>query len=146
MRKIIIVLCLLVSGTIANGQEIGVRFGDAIGGNVAVDMVLSIGDFSRVHADVSFGSGLGIEALYDMIYRPLGEAEGFYWYVGVGPFIDIDDPFQMGVSGEIGLEYRFDFPLVIGADYRPSFRIVEDTDFLWDGFGLNVRWDFGAPQ
>jgi hypothetical protein len=58
----------------------------------------------------------------------------------VGAFTFLGDPFQLGAVGEIGLEYHFDFPLAIGADWRPSFRIVEDTHFSAEGFGVNVRY------
>lgn len=129
---------------IANAQELGLRFGNVTGGNVAIDGVFSVSKFSRVHADVSFGNyGVGIDALWDFLYRPLGD-EIFNWYVGVGPYIQIDDPFYLGVVGEIGLEYRFEsVPLAIGLDWRPSVSIIETTDFHPEMVGLNVRYVFG---
>jgi len=33
--------------------------------------------------------------------------------------------------------------MVIGADWRPSFIIIEETDFEAGWFGLNVRYVFG---
>ena len=96
--------------------------------------------FSRIHADVSFGDGVGVEALWNFVYMPL--APGLDWYAGVGGFAFLGDPFQLGVSGEIGLEYHFSFPIAVGADWRPSFRIVENTDFNAGGFGLNIRYVF----
>jgi hypothetical protein len=138
MKKILFTLLVMVGFFQFNqAQEIGIRFGDAVGGNYAVDGVISLAGFSRIHADVSFGDGVGVEALWDFIYKPLGE---FNWYVGVGAFAFLGDPFQLGVSGELGLEYHFDFPLAIGADWRPSFRIVDDTHFSAKGFGVNVRY------
>src|SRR5262245_11870188 len=107
MKKIIGMAGLLLSlSGITQAQELGVRFGQIVGGNVAIDGIFNSGQFSRIHADVSFGDGLGVEALWDVIYRPLG-ADGFNWYLGVGPYIFIGDPFQLGVSGEIGIEYHF---------------------------------------
>ncbi len=141
MKKIILGFALVVSG-LMSAQEIGVRFGDITGNSVAVDGVF---DFkgSRLHADVSFGGdGVGIDALYDFIYKPLG-AEAFYWYAGVGPSAYFGDDFLLGVSGEAGLEYRFTaLNLVLGVDYRPTFWILEDTDFNWGSFGINVRYCF----
>ena len=127
-----------------NAQEIGARFGDALGnGNsVAIDGVFSFGKFSRVHADVNFGSGVGIEALYDFIYRPIG-GEAFNWYVGVGASLFLGDPFLLGIPGEIGIEYHFNnVPIALGADWRPRFVIIEDTNFEAGGFGINVRFVF----
>ena len=142
MKKLILVLFITAMLTgLATAQEVGVRFGDIVGNNVAVDGVF---DFKgkRIHADVSFGDGVGIEALYDFIVKPL-EGEAFYYYIGAGAFTWLGDPFALGVLGELGLEYRFNkVPIAIGLDWRPSFRIINDTKFHFDRFGLNVRWVF----
>ncbi len=60
--------------------------------------------------------------------RPLGE-KGFDWYVGAGLSTYLGNPFQLGITGEIGLEYHFDFPVAIGADWRPTFIVIDHTDF-----------------
>ena len=126
----------------SQAQEVGIRFGDAFGGNFAVDGVFGLGGFSRIHADVSFGdNGVGVDALWDFIHQPLGS--GFDWYLGVGPSAYLGDPFALGVSGEIGLEYHFDFPLALGVDWRPTFIIIENTDFEAGWFGFNIRYVFG---
>ena len=145
MKKLLLFVALAVgSMTFMNAQELGVRFGNVSGGNVAVDGIFSTGQFSRIHADVSFGSGVGIDVLWDFIYRPLG-GEAFNWYAGAGPYTFIGDPFALGVVGEIGLEYRFNgVPIVIGGDWRPFFRIIDNTDFGAEGFGFNVRYVFGS--
>lgn len=144
MKKVLLVLAIaFASVTFSNAQELGVRFGDISGGNVAIDGIFSTGQFSRVHADLSIGDGVGIDLLWDFIYRPLGD-EAFNWYVGVGPYMQIDDPFWLGVAGEIGLEYRFNsVPIALGLDYRPSISIIEETDFHAGGFGFNIRYRFG---
>ncbi|MBS2099639.1 hypothetical protein [Carboxylicivirga linearis] len=143
MKKIVI-LALLVFGaiSISNAQEVGIRFGDVTGGNVAIDGVFSLGEFTRVHADVSFGDGLGIDALWDFLYRPLG-GEAFNWYVGAGPYTFIGSDFKLGAVGEVGLEYHFNgAPLAIGADWRPYLEIIDNTNFGANSFGLNVRFCF----
>jgi hypothetical protein len=141
MKKLVFVLLFTVTLT-ASAQEIGVRFGEVSGNNVAVDAVFELGEFNRVHANISFGDGVGLDALWDFVYKPLGN-EAFNWYAGVGPSAYIGDDFLLGASGEIGIEYVFDgAPIVIGLDYRPTFWIIEDTDFEWGGFGLNVRYRF----
>ena len=143
MKKLLLILTLAVSTiVVSNAQELGVRFGNVSGGNIAVDGIFSTGQFSRIHADVSFGKGVGIDLLWDFLYRPLGE-EAFNWYVGAGPYTFIGDPFALGIIGEIGLEYRFkEVPIVLGGDWRPYFRLIDNTDFGAEGFGLNVRWVF----
>ncbi|MGL1886432.1 MAG: outer membrane insertion C- signal [Reichenbachiella sp.] len=145
MKRVILLMlfvCLGVVGAQAqSANEIGIRFGDAAGNNIAVDGLIGIGEFSRIHADVSFGSGVGIDLLWDFLYKPVSDTP-FDWYVGAGPSLFIGDPFLLGVSGEVGMEYTFDFPMSLSFDYRPTFWIIEDTKF-GNGFGFNVRYVFG---
>ena len=142
MKKLVVALCLLsILAVWGDAQELGVRFGDIVGNNVAVDAVLRFKG-QRIHADVSFGDGVGIEVLFDPIVKPL-EGEAFYFYVGIGAFSWLGDPFRLGLSGELGLEYRFNkVPIAIGVDWRPSLRLIDNTKFLADRFGFNVRWVF----
>ncbi len=139
--KNLIFLLTIFAALSANAQEIGVRFGEVSGNNIAVDGVFDLNG-NRIHANVSFGDGVGLDALWDFVYKPLGD-ESVNWYAGAGPSVYFGDDFLLGVSGEIGLEYVFDgVPIVIGVDYRPTFWIVENTEFEWGGFGLNVRYRF----
>ena len=133
---------LLISVTFTQAQEVGVRFGDISGGNVAVDGVFGTSKFSRIHADVSFGHGVGIDLLWDFVYQPLG-GEAFYYYIGAGPYSYLGSPFELGLAAEFGLEYHFQgIPIAIGGDWRPFLRIIDNTDFGWGGFGFNVRLVF----
>jgi len=147
MRKLFVVSSLLlVSYIYTSAQELGIRLGNVSEGNVAVDGAFNIAKYNRIHADISFGNGVGIDVLWDFIYRPLGE-EAFNWYLGAGPYIQIDDPFWFGVAGEIGLEYRFKgVPLALGADWRPKLSIVEATDLHFEEFGFNIRYVFGKKN
>ncbi len=144
MKKVLLISAFVLAGMfVSNAQELGVRFGNISAGNVAIDGVFSTGEFSKIHADVSFGSGVGIDLLWDFLYRPIN-GEAFKWYVGAGPYAFIGDPFQLGVIGEIGLDYHFNkVPISISADWRPYFRIIDNTDFGAEGFGLNIRYVFG---
>jgi hypothetical protein len=143
MKKLLLVLAFICANQFASAQEIGIRFGDVSGGDVAVDGVFSLGKFSRVHANISFGDGgVGLDALWDFLYKPV-DGESLKWYVGAGPSMVINDDFLIGASGEIGLEYRFqEAPIAIGLDWRPTLWILEDTEFHAGGFGLNVRYVF----
>ena len=138
-RTILVLLVVLLSVSFSNSQEIGARFGDISGGNVAVDAVFGTSKFSRLHADVSFGDGVGVDLLWDFLYRPFG-GEAFDWYAGLGPYSFFGSPFELGVVAEVGLEYHFNgLPLALGGDWRPFFRIIDNTDFGWGNFGFNVR-------
>jgi hypothetical protein len=145
-RQLIIVLAIVAGSMLSsNAQELGVRFGGTNGFvGAAIDGVFAAGQFSRIHADLGFyKGGLGIDALWDFLYKPIN-AEAFNWYVGVGPSTYIGDNFNLGISGEIGLEYRFvSVPIALGIDWRPTFWIIEETRFGADSFGVNVRYVFG---
>lgn len=138
----------------SNAQEVGIRFGNNWNNNVAIDAIFGAGKYSRIHADLSFGHGVSAEALWDFVYRPLG-SDGINWYAGVGlsTFFGStensdnttdDSDFQLGIPGEIGLEYRFrKAPLALGIDWRPVFVIVDNTSFSAGEFGVNFRYVFG---
>jgi hypothetical protein len=142
MRKILIIAILAFTGIqLGNAQEIGVRFGNIVGNDVAIDFAWAI-NAGRIHADVSFGNGVGVEALYDFLYGSLGD-EDLYYYVGLGGYAWLGDPLGLGLSGEAGIEYRFQsLPLALGIDWRPTFAILQNTNFHADRFGLNLRFVF----
>lgn len=152
--KVILLAFFMIGGAqLLSAQEVGVRFGNSIGSNVALDAVFSAGKFSRIHADLAFGHGVGIEGLYDFIYRPLG-GEAFRWYagVGLGAFFPSNNweykhgwgnDFMFGFPAEIGIEYKFNkLPIAIGVDWRPMLVLVSKTDFYSRGFGCNIRYCF----
>lgn len=146
MKKLLVLVAVIALSYSAQAQfvqQVGVRFGDVSGNNVALDALLGTGEFSRIHANVSFGNGVGVDAIWDFLYKPVGAEEVLKWYVGAGPSMFIGDPFSLGISGEVGLEYEFNFPLSISADWRPTFVLIENTDFHAGGFGVNVRYVIG---
>lgn len=142
-RLIAALVVVLALANVGYAQEVGIRFGDAMGNksSVAIDGIFGLGKYSRIHADVSFGNGVAVEALWDFLYRPI-EQSPINWYVGVGPSLYLSSPFALGAAGEVGLEYRFkDIPMAIGLDYRPTFVLIEKTAFV-NSFGFNVRYVF----
>lgn len=145
MKKLLLILTLFIATySFSNAQELGLRFGSFSGGNVAIDGIFSTGEFNRIHADLAFfEEGVIVNALWDFIYRPLGE-EGFNWYAGAGPYAKFANDFDIGAKGEIGIEYLFaGAPIALGLDWRPALEIIDQTSMHFDGFGLNVRWVFG---
>ncbi len=150
MKKTLLIVAIAAAGSLGlQAQELGIRFGSFTGnGGVALDGIFSTGEFSRIHGDVSFGRGIGVDLLWDFIYRPLGD-EAFNWYLGAGPFLyipfDADYNFGLGAIGELGLSYTFNsVPISLSLDWRPYFRLLETTDVSFGGFGFNVRYVFGG--
>ena len=100
MKKLIVLSAIFFTSlSVASAQELGIRFGDVLGNDVAIDGIFALGEFSRLHADVSFGNDVGIEVLYDFFYKPLGDTQGLNWYIGVGPSLYLSDPVFLGASG-----------------------------------------------
>ena len=142
MKKTLFILALaFIVSRFADAQELGVRFGNVVGNYAALDLTWGFRT-GRIHADASFGDGVGAEALYDFLFGRLGD-DNLYYYVGLGAFAWIGDPFALGISFEAGLEYRFQSaPVALGLDWRPAFQILSDADFYVDRFGLNLRYVF----
>lgn len=145
MKKLLVITSFLLCSYAGFSQEIGARWGDVLGNDIALDMMLRSGDGHRLHADLSFGNDFGLELLWNVI-QPLGNSS-LNWYIGLGPSMLFSENFLLGISGELGLEYRFEgLPIAIGADWRPTFFIIEDTDFETGGFGVNARFVFGSSR
>ena len=144
MKKLAILFLALGMSQVVYSQELGIRFGDVTGGQVAVDALFTTSEFSMVHADVSFGnSGVGVDALWDFIYRPLGDIP-MNWYLGAGPTVFLgNNTFTLAGSGEIGLSYTIpNAPITVSADWRPTLVLIDTTGFFADRFGLNLRYVF----
>lgn len=142
-RILVVSAFFLICSFTGKAQEIGVRLGNVSAGNVAIDGIFSMGEFSRLHGDISFGDGVAADLLWDFFCQPIYD-ESLNWYMGAGAFLGAyDDDFNIGGAFEIGLEYRFEeVPIAIGLDYRPKLEIIDETKFDWESFGLNIRYVF----
>ena len=140
-KRVILIFAALFFGAITTqAQELGLRFGQINGNDVALDAIFSTGEFSRVHGNLSFGqNGLGVDALWNPIYDDIPDTD-FKWYAGFGPSVYLSDNFRLGAAGEVGVEYAFpEVPITLGLDFRPYLFLVEVTEFR-AGFGFNARW------
>ena len=125
-----------------SAQEIGVRFGDMYGNNIALDATIPIKN-KRIHATVSFGGNVGVDAIYDFAVASMFRSPDLRYYAGVGLTTLFASEFKLGVMGEVGIEYGFPrTPLTIGLDYRPAIMVIENMDFIYGNFGLNIRYRF----
>ncbi len=143
MKKLLLTFCFITFISLtATSQEIGLRFGNFVGGNAAIDITLSKTESTRLHSILSVGDGIGLSVIYNFIYKPIGDS-GFLWYAGVGPYVLTEDPFSLGAVGEIGIEYQIDKgPFTVGVDWLPYFRLIDDTSFGTNTLGVNVRYRF----
>ncbi len=123
-----------------SAQEIGLRFGDMYGNNIGLDATIPIKN-KRVHASVSFGNNVGLDVLYDFAVQSIFRSPDLHYYAGVGITTLFASDFKLGVMGELGIEYSFPrTPLSLGLDYRPAVIIIEEMDFAYGNFGLNIRY------
>jgi hypothetical protein len=127
---------------VVTAQEIGLRFGDMTGNNVAIDGVITF-ETGRLHSNISFGNTVGIDVVYDFVFLPINNNDNLYYYLGIGLTTVFGSDFKFGGVGEVGIEYRFsNSPVALGLDYKPAVLILEKTDFIWSNFGFNIRYIF----
>ena len=143
MKKLLPLLAFASLGKLTIAREVGISFGDVFDNTMAIDRLFTVGEVCRVHAHLSFGHGVIVEALCDFLYRPNG-GQAFNWYLGLGHYMLIDDPFYLGFSGKLAVHYHFNqVPVQVSAERRPTFWLIEETEFRGGGFGVNVRYLFG---
>ncbi len=161
--KNLILVCVVFFATIVSVQAqsisqnaIGVRFGDSDGFGGEVSYQLKMGDTNRLELDLGFRNHKHFDAfklsgLYQWVWNIDG---GFNWFAGVGAGLgswsigdnypgDGDEGVFLNLDGDVGIEYDFDFPLLISLDVRPEFGIIgdygDDADF---DIALGIRYQF----
>lgn len=147
MKKFFILIVSMSISYFASAQsdvsgkyELGVRVGSWGGSGASIDGVMNLSR-NRIHADLGFFQDAFIaEAFYDWSL-PVVENLSFYPGVGAG-FAFVPDGFVMGIGGELGLEYAFEFPLSIGLDWRPMILLFNSSGFGYNNGGLNIRYRF----
>jgi hypothetical protein len=137
MKKIIysslFVLGLSTAAFAQSSQTIGLRFGgDNDNTGTEVSYQRPLGEANRLEANLGWGSSkYGNAIKLNGLYQWVWDLDAnFNWYAGVGGGLlswkhDKDGESHSGVSvfgaGDVGIEYNFDFPLTISADFRPEF-------------------------
>ncbi len=157
-----LLLCIVVSAT-AIGQEIapnaiGLRIGDNNGFSTEVNYQRALTENNRLELGLSWRTGNNFDAIKGTgIYQWVWNIDGgLNWYAGAGasigsfdvdrdfPGFDNDDSeFFLNAAGDIGIEYRFDFPLLLSLDFRPEISILNDfDDSLEFDVALGIRYLF----
>lgn len=119
--------------------EAGIRFGDEF----AIDATIPLSTHPRLHATAYFGNDFALGGYFDWLFALEGGPTGLKFYPGVGPEFYFGDDFNVGIAGNFGTEYSFEFPLTIGLDWRPGFIITNGGDFHSGNWGLMARFRFG---
>lgn len=158
MKKMIFVAALMIGlAGVANaqvdGKAIGLRFGGLTGYGAEISYLHPLGSANRLEADLGWNYyGLGLVGVYQWVWDLSALADGFNWYAGVGGGLGLYDynytgnarsnVFNLGVAGQVGIEYNFNIPLQLSLDYRPVFYLLNSGHFSGDGIALSVRYKF----
>jgi hypothetical protein len=118
--------------------EAGIR----VGKYISFDATIPVGLAPRLHPAVYFDR-FGIGSYLDWVFVLPNGPEGLRFYPGIGPTFWFEGDFDFDIAGNFGVEYAFDFPLVVGLDWRPAFRTTDDFDFRTGNFGVTARFRFG---
>lgn len=142
-------VCSLQAQSIAD-NAIGLRIGDndGFGGEISYQRYLS--ENNRLEFDLGWRDSDDVDAFKLVgLYQWVMPLDGnFNWFVGAGAGIgsfdagENDGTFAL-VAGDIGIEYNFDFPLILSLDMRPELGFNDDySDDLDLDIALGIRYQF----
>ncbi len=118
--------------------EAGIRFSN----QVSLDMTIPVGMAPRLHPTVYFDR-FGVGAYFDWMFAISGGPSGLKFYPGLGPEFFFGNSFDFDIAGNFGAEYSFDFPLTLGFDWRPGFRVSNGFAFKSSNWGFMARIRLG---
>ena len=131
MKKLLIIAALVLTtavAAIAQPRAIGGR----LGGYAEVSYQHNVGN-NFIEVDVGIPGwkpGFGATAIYDfVIAQPQWTPGTWTFYAGPGAqvgmgFDNSRASSSIAVAGQVGLSYRFEFPLELSVDLRPSIGIT----------------------
>lgn len=152
MKKIILVAALVLGfAAVASAQPRAVGLRGGWGVEASYQHTLGA---NFVEAELGLvGNGLNVAGTYNwMIAQPQWTSRG-EWGVYAGPGVALGlgfgkaSYFNVGVAGQIGLEYTFWFPLQLSVDIRPQLGLVSSQGMsafgIWGWYpSLGVRYRF----
>lgn len=165
MKKLVLMaLCIFGFSLSSQAQSIaenalGLRMGDSDGVGTEISYQRGLSENNRLELDLGWRNGKNYEAfkltgIYQWVWNLDG---GLNWYAGFGAGIgsvdgddndndgwtDDDNGLFINAAGNIGIEYNFDFPLLLSLDFRPEFGVINNytghDDF---DIALGIRYQF----
>ena len=160
MKKSALLILLVIGvGVQANAQEIsknaiGIRLSESNGFGPEVNYQRALGDANRLELGLAWHSeryweDVKFTAIYQWVWNIDG---GFNWYAGPGLGAGIesfdryyddnkDSEAFAFFTGDVGIEYSFDFPLLVSFDFRPQVNLNYRDDVNFD-VGISARYQF----
>lgn len=135
--KVLFMFCFLMAVSfVGNAQD----YKSAIGGKLGYGLVASYKKFLSEKAGIDIFGGIHwggsiMGGVNYSIHKDIKSVEDLRWYYGAGAnfFSWAAGSYtwaEVGVSGNIGLEYTFkDIPLNLSVDYVPTFIVYDTDDF-----------------
>jgi len=153
MKNILLFTLLSFSAiTLANAQQnaLGLRLGFYYGGVAEASFQHYLSELNRVEINLGLdtSNAIHVTGAYQWVFDLSQLEQGFKWYAGVGGGAYIGKNARIGILGNLGIEYTFEFPLQLSLDIRPIFylnRLSDDPDdhrFRHGGGALGVRYKF----
>lgn len=161
MKNFFLTTISIVAFTLASqAQEIsknaiGLRLGEGDGFGAEINYQRAISEQNRLEFGLSarnsrYTSAVKLIAIYQWVWNIDG---GFNWYAGpgagAGQIVFDEDHFDrrsnetfVFAAGDIGIEYSFDFPLLISADFRPELGFGDYRNDVVFDIGLSARYQF----
>ena len=142
MKKFIMVIAAVLclsSAAFAQSRALAVRA--TYGAELSYQH--SIGS-NFVEADLGwFKNGFYLTGVYDFVFASEGN---FNFYAGPGAAVGFYNDSEtsginLGIAGQLGLEYNFNIPLQLSLDWRPVFNFIHGG-FGWEGIALGIRYRF----
>ncbi len=171
MKSLKITLILLLSVPVfmqaqsLSDNALGLRLGDSDGLGAEISYQKALSNSNRLEFNLGFRDSRAYDAfkiagLYEWVLPLEGD---FNWYYGVGGGFgsvsfesrvsddepdgieEVDGGLFVFAAGNIGVEYNFDFPVVISLDIRPEIGLLGYSEFSnsFDfDIGLGIRYQF----
>lgn len=157
MRKVIIICFCLIMGYCIDAQvnphAIGLRIGgDGASNGVEISYQHGIGERNRLELDLGFRGHKNHNRVFlaGIYHWDWNIKNGLNWYIGPGATVgfyehkkDDDDYFNIGLGGQVGLEYDFNTrnaPILLSLDVRPMWDFLGDNHGFGWGLALGVRY------
>lgn len=163
MKKLAL-LAFCVIGFAINSQAqnvadhaLGLRLGDSDGFGTEISYQHGLSENNRLELDLGWQDSGHYDAfrLTGLYQWVMNIESGLNWYLGAGAGLgsrgfhdhdghdhDGDSEFFALIAGDVGLEYDFDFPLLISLDFRPEIGFDDYSDDLGFDIGLGLRYQF----
>ena len=146
MKKVFLsILLTICTIALTNAQQnaIGLRLGFNRFGVAEASYQRFVSDRNRFELDLGLdtGNSIHVSGIYQWVWDLSQLEQGFKWYAGpgVGLFLH-ESGMKIGLLGNLGIEYTFEFPLQVFIDIRPGFYTGK-TDNI-GGFATGARWKF----